>query len=745
MQLSSRILTALAVLILAVAVVAVRAGSPGTVEAATGTIDVVNVGTCYTTDTDVFDVSACDDGDGGDYNVAGRTTITETGSVYATYSHDPKTAPDDPRGVLKNSNLIKVSIADTGRDKRTAVLLAAGQAENSNVLLIPVDIPETDADESVVNPNLQFIRDDLDDQGLEIDDEGLRWQLRGGAFTDGFDEDPADGLSGNGVINGITIIKNPELTGEEEPNYRPMDVADDSSVSIYGTITVGTVVSKFMNLKNELSLDEDVGSGFAEHEQEQDSAEVAPWISIQKSMEQGATIQVMYIVYHTSEREVLIGGRGEAGYTASSEESPDFTSAENKAESPLLIEARSDGRDNKQQLWLKETSRFSGRYEGELILTDENGDGGDSSNWGMSVRSGDATNPVAVIGVESGPVDIAYKDTDGKTQVLSVLIDTVPPIVQIDTPVHKSEGQDTSPNFSGSYTDDNSGLRKDTFRLYVDHDDDLQESGDTGEQSALSLPVDVSADEDGVVESLEEYRGYTTNSPTFGVIGQNDVFFPDIDDDPDLKEIEGDNHDDGSLDGTFGDSVRISFLPEDDYNNTIDFHALVVDVAGNIGFSDSDADGPRFINNLGEVVTKRKDGRYNILGWYARHIFFLDETDPVIFQEQSATGFYGENDDGDPVVNRSGILVAFDRAVDTDSFGIETFGVTLDPTGGPGSTGASAAVVDIDVDGRAVYLLLDQELSSDATPSVDIVTGQWVSDPAGNRLTGGKQATVRGQ
>ena len=51
MQLSSRILTALAVLILAVAVVAVRAGSPGTVEAATGTIDVVNVGTCYTTDT----------------------------------------------------------------------------------------------------------------------------------------------------------------------------------------------------------------------------------------------------------------------------------------------------------------------------------------------------------------------------------------------------------------------------------------------------------------------------------------------------------------------------------------------------------------------------------------------------------------------------------------------------------------------------------------------------------------------
>ena len=103
MQLSSRILTALAVLILAVAVVAVRAGSTGTVEAATGTIDVLNVGTCYTTDTDVFAVGACDDGDDNAYDVAGRDTISEVGTVYATYAHDPKTAPDDPRGILTNS------------------------------------------------------------------------------------------------------------------------------------------------------------------------------------------------------------------------------------------------------------------------------------------------------------------------------------------------------------------------------------------------------------------------------------------------------------------------------------------------------------------------------------------------------------------------------------------------------------------------------------------------------------------
>ena len=95
MQLSSRILTALAVLILAVAAVAVQTGSTGTVEAATGTIDVLNVGTCYTTNDDVFAVRHCDDGDSnrGDlagYNVTGRTTISEVGTVYATYSHDPQ-------------------------------------------------------------------------------------------------------------------------------------------------------------------------------------------------------------------------------------------------------------------------------------------------------------------------------------------------------------------------------------------------------------------------------------------------------------------------------------------------------------------------------------------------------------------------------------------------------------------------------------------------------------------------------
>ena len=98
------------------------------------------------------------------------------------------------------------------------------------------------------------------------------------------------------------------------------------------------------------------------------------------------------------------------------------------------------------------------------------------------------------------------------------------------------------------------------------------------------------------------------------------------------------------------------------------------------------------------VMTSANLASYNVLGWYARHIFFLDEKDPEIYQEQSVTGFYGINDDKKPVVNRSGVLVAFDSAVDADTVGVDTFEVK--------NGDASATVTDVTVEGRQVYLLL---------------------------------------
>ena len=607
-----------------------------------------------------------------------------------------------------------------------------------------------------------------DHKGIVADANDFRWNVRGAAAT------PTvgwviPGTGGKKVITGITIYKNSVVA-----DYKPMHVVDgnDSPIDIYGEYdpdgSGNASQPVFMKLNKYLTIDEDVGSGRIANEAGGGEQEVAPWFSVQVKVPENASVDVMYVVYQTSEFETLVGGAKAASYETggvnASVNVPKFTTDESRPTDlkALVVRAIGDGSTGAQNLVLRETSRFSGQYEGYLKLTDADGDAS-GNNWGMATahaglcdsistdRDGCKPAEAAVLGVESGPVVIEYKDTDGKTQKFNVAIDTVPPVVQIDQPKHEDQIQDLSPEFSGSYSDSGSGLRKDSFRAYVDHQPDTDETGVAG-RAVLDLRVDnsIAGNPYGlvtiktgkkIVEAHSDYAGYATKAE-FGVVPHGDVFDVDEEDTRtnNVESIAGDTHDDGAANGTFSDSVRIDFS-DDDYNDTIDFQALVADLAGNIGFSDSDAQGPRFINHYGEETkdNKRKTGRYNVLGWYARHIFFLDEVPPKIFNEQSVTGFYGHNDKDKPNPNRSGILVAFDRGVDEDSIDVETFTVTLDPIGGSGSTGATAQVIDVDVKGREVYLLLSEELASDATPAVDIATGKWVSDPAGNKLTGGNQ------
>ena len=548
---------------------------------------------------------------------------------------------------------------------------------------------------------------------------------------------------------------------------------DDSPITLYGMYDsdgTGQADPVFMKLNSYLGIDEDVGPGRVLNETGNDEAEVAPWFSVKTDIPVIATVQLMYVVYLTSERETLIGGESVSAYSASDDtvNPPDFTTAErNSSSSTITLEARSDGGQGlgNVNLWLHETSRFSGRYEGFLRLTDENGIGGSpAANWGLDVK--DATGSTkesdhpGVVGVESGPVVIAYKDTDGGNVLLSMEIDTVAPTIQIDSPAQDAQIQDTSPEFAGSYTDDDSGLREETFRLYIDHTNDVMENGINGAKVALDLRVDGNtlkgdnryglvtiASPATLIESTNNYGGFDhpdVPNTLFGVIGHADVFNVDAVDMPTTpvadrkyQTVDGDDHDDGAFTGTFGDSARMSFDPKTetgDYNNTIDFQAVVADRAGNIGFSDSDDEGPRFINDYGEQSADHTD-RYNVLGWFARHYFVLDETDPAIFGEQSVTGFYGEDDDDVPQPSRRGILIAFDRAIDEDSVDLDTFTVALDAAGNE-----SVGITGFDTEGRAVYLLLEDELASDARPYVDVGPGKWVEDPAGNRLTGGDVA-----
>ena len=841
MQLSSRILTALAVLILAVAVVAVRTGSPGTVEAATGVIDVLNVGTCYTTSDDVFSVGDCKDGvpDGDNdmddvYEVLADVNdpadISEVGTVSATYSHDPKTAADSPRGILQNADLVKVSISDTGRDKRTPVLLPVGGAPNGPEQVLDADdfAVITDAVKNIEIDTQAYVADNPDTAG---EDEEVAVASRDGltaetvveftnadgdksytlasdmywgaadndayATREGGDDFAFDEVTDREPgLEGLKVVVDPadtdlDTAGDQPIEYLPMHAAEEGAVfDFFGYIDDDDDATDPVLVKlgsSALVPDEDRGPGRTSDEP---GGRVAPWLNV---IINDGNVVLQYIVYYTSEREVLAGGRKASAYGGANnptdDQLPDFTKgegADTASESDdvaLVVQAKADGNVRTQNLWLRETGRFTGRYEGFFRLTDPDGDGsvGESQdNWGLELQNasgpGLVDEDVAVLGVESGPVLVEYRDTDGKSRNLSISIDTVPPAVQIDVPAHKERGRDTTPAFAGSYADAESGLREESFRLYVDNSNDMSESGvnDRGESAklALDLTVDENTDASGYVRndpiplrSIDQYAGFAPKDDAtddgedqFGVLAHNEIYgLESLDDE--LQHIEGDRHSDGAATGTFGDSVRIRIEETvtvndvetkreiDEYNNTIDFHALVADVAGNIGFSDSDDTGPRFINDYGKGTTgsdTRKPGRYNVFGWYARHVFFLDEKEPEIQDSQTVTGFYGINESKKPAINRSGILVAFDGAVDADTIGVDTFEVTLDPASGQ-STGTTANVVDATANGREVYLLLGAELASDATPSLKIASGKSISDPAGNKLSSGGELTADGQ
>ena len=178
--------------------------------------------------------------------------------------------------------------------------------------------------------------------------------------------------------------------------------------------------------------------------------------------------------------------------------------------------------------------------------------------------------------------------------------------------------------------------------------------------------------------------------------------------------------------------VRIDFPPDraDDrrYNHIIDIQAVVIDMAGNIGFSDSEPGAPTFIHDLGTKSADRDDDDlHNVLGWFSRHVYYLDDVDPKYSRDESATGFFPDAD-GDVMVTDSGLMIVFDGPIDAATVGVGTFAVELDG-------GADATVIDATVDGKIVYLQLEEQLAPNATPSVDLASGQSISDLAGNEST----------
>ena len=779
MQLSSRILTALAVLILVVAVVAVRAGSPGMVEAATGTIDVLNVGTCYTTNDDVFAVGACDDGDDNQdanegYNVAGRDSITEvsTGnSVYATYAIDPKTSGDAPRAILTNADLIKISIEDKGRDKRTGKLYQVGTTSFDLTDFADADTPPTSRAAVIRDVLGETLADELDTTG-----------------NDGVVDLSAVAADANFTVASVTSSGTVQINLDgTDATLHPMAPRGDGKivwlgwVDDDGTSGQNLATEPFEDLKNHVELDEDLGSGTR--------GSIAPWMRVTVSVPARGSVNIQAIYYQTSEKEVIIGGCKQGDYAsdntdddgcvaeAAGKSAPEFVddevpSTSNTSPDALVLRAGADGDAPTQNLWLEEKDDFEGVYEGFLRLTDADGRGDNNAditgnqrdNWGLDVKSaiGATKNDddVAVLGVESGPVTISYKNSNGDTRSVKILIDKVPPAIQIDSPVHNTSSKDDSPDLLGSFTDGGgAGLREASFKVYADNQDDnsdptpvwdfrvddsvLDEDGNvtSGDRGYVCVDADeeVAGCEDAGVAALRgHYAGYQDDAETFGIIKSEDVYLDDDAEGDDgaklYKTADAEDYEDGDASGLFDSVVRIDFPPDEDegnrYNNTIDIQAVVLDIAGNFGFSDSQASDPTFIHDYGTTTKDRERDAsdvHNVLGWYSRHKYLLDDVDPYFKPKESATGFFTD-EDGDEAVSNSGLKVVFDGDVDASSVGLGTFVVKLDG-------GDTATIMDVDVDDNNVYLLLEGTLEPDSTPEVDLATGASVQDLAGNEST----------
>ena len=784
-SMKSKMLGALALFTLIGALFVMQSAATSTprADAATGTIHALNVGTCLATDSEMFkdengDPLKCGlNGSGTKSGVKWevRKKVETVTTLYATYAFDPKTAGDEPRAVLADSDLLKISIADPDRDKREGVLIRAAEG------------PDAIGDDDTASTLGEAIRDDLEEAGLDFP-----------TTADATDEEDGNDIaysSHRNTSNGITIFRGEdansaiEASGNYTLNFQrlgvtdttpavdflfdPMDIdgairfygcIDDDGVSQCNTDTADTTEGKSDDivLLTGITVDEDKSSG-------NNSGNTAPWLSVNASVPNGKDFLILAVYYETSDIEILDGGLSycdpdfydpstegcEDGGTSPNPNlnddvaNPAFTSKEKEDNTALKVLAESDLAET-VDLYLTETGRFTGRYEGFVRLTDSTGDGSadeddtettdiDESvrqDWGIKIRSGDVDDVMAVLGVESGPVTIEYRDSGGKTRTLRIEIDRQAPMINIASPASGSASDDYTPDYAGTVEDNESGIVEDSFRLVIDNNVDENKARNDFALNDVGLWTNVSGilvnGPDAGMTHIGQYTGYGVAQDTIGVIKAMDLYDLGREScgDQDQCHIIADRHDDGANSASFSDSIRLNLQDGTERAETrdmeydVDFQAFAADLAGNIGFSDADATKPRFINDLGEPAGER-DNAGNVLGYYSAHIIKLDEKDPGVVADSSATGFYGLNGDGAPMTDRSAVMVVFNDIIDGNSVNTNTFSVELDDE-------TDAVITDVDVAKKYVFLKLQDQLASDATPMVSIVPGSMVQDKAGN-------------
>ncbi len=741
------------------------------VSAATGTIDALNVGACTTNNADVFSTDHCTQKDAVYQQVEPLDDLIEIPTVYATYAHDPKTGAENPRAIIEDGDLIRVSITDSGRDRRDPVLIT------TDAMALVADTP--DGDGFVVTGTARTLNERAADANVTaLSASGV---IAASVFDDATKTGGLPGLEQVVEFGTATFINSGSNQvvfegGTPAIPYKPIaDPKQGGVVKFFGRVstddrTIDASDGDFQDIGEWIVIDEDVISG---------ETNIAPAIKLNISVPRGGAVQLQVIYYETSGIEYIQGGvqcidEPAKADTADLEDFAQATCTSDEREGDdnqsfmLYAESDEDAGGNgktdagetdhaseRKNLALVETGRFTGVFQGYLRLTDADGIGGSSrDNWGLMKESGDliddlmggtapaaiplVSDALAVLGVGNGPVTVMYKDSDGQNRSFDIMVDIEPPTIQVDSPVHNARSDDEKPSFIGSFNDADSGLAADSFQLNVDNRD--TPPGSAAVMSIASGVEGTAPGGKGQVLRRLDYTGFI-NMDQFGVIDRAtwmaELYKGPETTTPDkaanFKSVEADDFDNGDPDGEFNEEAEIDFdevtgTPADFvFNHAIDFQASVRDLAGNIGFSDSDAANPRFIDDLGTKEEKDRKAP-NVLGYFSAHIVHIDDLDPVIQKSQSVTGFYGLNDDDIPIRDRSAVMVVFDGGVNGDLIDTGTFTLEHDDESG-------IAITDVLTDGKLVFLKLGEELASDATPTLSITEGREVEDMAGNVLS----------
>ena len=361
-----------------------------------------------------------------------------------------------------------------------------------------------------------------------------------------------------------------------------------------------------------------------------------------------------------------------------------------------------------------------------------------------------ATSATSTLAVKDGGVvyvkytDATTKDSTNVSTTVSAQVDATIPTVTVNSPAHASENQTRVPTVSLTATDAGAGLDVSNALLLLDEEnDDTEDKTYSDDNDGTTAGADV----------ITSDSAASINSNATGVTGVNAsqaellVLYGFST----AGALNGGSHDsytvatggvtvdrgtttDGASSLTYTHTPSAS-LPIDGNSNLtlpvnhwVDFIGVASDLAGNVGFSDSDS-----------------TASVGVLAKYAPHHIKIDQKLPSI--SSANTGWWWDSSldvrdktHKDTTTKATAIVVNFDGNVaDIDA---TDFLITFDD--GTTHTPSAATVYDFVVDAgdtsitegtQRVYLTLDSSMTANDTPKVALAGS--VSDMAGNATATG--------